>query len=188
MDFQVVLKFLTSFYLIGVGYWFATAQAKFSKSSKVQPLLFTIVGCSLITILATLFLTFSAIVPITRSIITIIMTSLCVIIINLAFKSISKRNLGLVFSGIVPSEVVQHGPYRYVRHPLYLAYSMFWSGCVVFSASLLVGVAAGAVISLYIIAARAEERDLMASNLGSGYARYRERTGLIVPRIFSKRS
>jgi protein-S-isoprenylcysteine O-methyltransferase Ste14 len=188
VDFQNVLKFLTLAYLIGVGFWFATAQAKFSKSSKAQPMLFVMVGCSLVATLATLVATVSDAVPLSRIMFTIATTTLCVFLIKWAFRSINKGNLGLVFSGVVPSEVIQHGPYRYVRHPLYLAYSMFWLGCVAFSASIFVGIAACAIIILYVLAARAEERDLMSSSLGGGYASYRERTGLIIPRVFSKRT
>ena len=188
MAFQAVLKILTLAYLIGVGVWFATAQAKFSQSSKAQPMLFIMVGCSLVATLATLVATIFDAVPVSRIMATVATTTLCVFIIKWAFRSINKGNLGLVFSGVVPSQVIQHGPYRYVRHPLYLAYSMFWLGCVVISASMIVGVAASIVIILYVIAARAEERDLMSSSLGEGYAMYRERTGLIIPRVFAKRS
>lgn len=142
------------------------------------------VACSLVAALTTIGETVSAPVPLLRLTITIITTTLCVLTIKWAFSSINKKNLGLVFSGIIPSEIVQHGPYRYVRHPLYLAYSMFWLGCVILSASMIVGVSVAIIIIFYVAAARAEERELMSSILGGGYAEYRQRTGLIFPRLF----
>jgi protein-S-isoprenylcysteine O-methyltransferase Ste14 len=177
-------KYITIVYLVGVGFWFATAQAKFSKSSRAKPLLFLMVACSLVAALTTIGKTIATPVPLARIIITIMTTTLCVLTIKWAFSSINKKNLGLVFSGIIPSEIVQHGPYRYVRHPLYLAYSMFWVGCVILSASMIVGVSVAIIILFYVAAARAEERELMSSNLGVGYSEYRRRTGLIFPRFF----
>lgn len=184
MDVAQILKFVTLAYMIWVGTWFATAQAKFARSSKPQPMLFVMIGLSLATTLAALALTVSVDIPLERVIATLITTSLAVFLIKWSFRSIRQRNLGLAFSGVVPGEVVQNGPYRYVRHPLYLAYSIFWVGSIVISASVLVGILAVLVISTYVLAARSEERDLMNSDLGPVYGPYRQRTGLILPRLF----
>jgi protein-S-isoprenylcysteine O-methyltransferase Ste14 len=183
MDIEQIVKFATLAYLVCVGTWFATAQAKFSRDSKTRPMLFLMIGCSLLTTVATLILTVPVAIPQERIAATLVMTTMTVLLIKWAFRSINRKNLGLAFSGVVPSEVVQHGPYRYVRHPLYLAYSIFWASCAVISASLLVAACAAAVIITYILAARSEERDLMGSNLGSVYDAYRKRTGLILPRL-----
>lgn len=183
MDLSTFLKYLTLIYMIGVGIWFATAQAKFSSSSKAKPLLFVMVACSLTATLMTFIVTLGVNAPLWRIVVAIITTTLCVVLIRSAFASIAKKNLGLVFSGIVPAEIVQHGPYRFVRHPLYLAYSLFWIGCAVFSGSIIVGISVVIIIAFYVAAARSEERDLMSSTFGSTYAEYRRRTGLIFPRI-----
>lgn len=184
MDVAQILKFGTMAYLICVGIWFSTAQAKFDRTSKARPSLFLMVGFSLAASVTTLVVTFPVSVPFERIILTLILTTAAVFLIKWSFRSIKQRNLGLAFSGIVPGEVVQNGPYRYVRHPLYLAYSIFWAGCVVISASMLVGAFSAAVITLYVLAARSEERDLIGSNLGAVYASYRKRTGLILPHFF----
>src|SRR5688500_11767667 len=110
VDFQAVLKFLTLAYLLGVGFWFATAQAKFSQSSKAQPMLFVMVGCSIVATVATLAAAIFDVVPLSRILVTVATTTLCVVIIKWAFRSIKKGNLGLVFSGVIPSQVIQHGP------------------------------------------------------------------------------
>lgn len=184
MDIVEILKFAALAYLTGVGIWFGTAQAQFARSSKAKPLLFLMIGCSLFTTVAALAICIPAEIPLERILISAAMTSFAVFLIKWAFRSIRKKNLGLAFSGIVPGEVVQHGPYRHVRHPLYLAYSIFWASCAVISASIIVAIGAALVISLYIQAARSEERDLMGSDLGSTYSSYRQRTGLMLPRLF----
>lgn len=184
MNVAEILKIAMLVYLFCVGLWFSTAQAKFASSSKARPLLFMMVGASVVTTFLTIFTTVPVAVPLVRILISAVMTSVTVALIKWAFRSIHKKNLGLAFSGIVPDEVVQHGPYRYVRHPLYLAYSIFWMSCAVLSASIFVALSAACVIALYYSAARSEERDLMGSDLGPTYQSYRQRTGLIVPRLF----
>jgi protein-S-isoprenylcysteine O-methyltransferase Ste14 len=75
------------------------------------------------------------------------------------------------------------GPYRIVRHPLYVGWlCAFW-----FTPSMTVThlLFALATTSYILIAIRFEERDLIAVH-GSDYLRYREQTPMLVPRLTSK--
>lgn len=184
MELAEILKFAALAYLLLVGLWFSTAQAKFSRASKARPMLFIMVGLSIVTTILTLVFSLSQTIPYERIFLSLGMTTASVALIKWAFRSIRKRNLGLAFSGIVPDEVVQHGPYRHVRHPLYLAYSIFWASCAVLSGSIAVAIAAFLVILTYVSAARSEERDLINSGLGETYSAYQRRTGLLLPRLF----
>jgi protein-S-isoprenylcysteine O-methyltransferase Ste14 len=95
--------------------------------------------------------------------------------------------LGQRFSGLVAiqpgHELETEGPYRYIRHPSYLGMMLGLVGwALVFRSS--VGLV-GTVLGLPLLADRIEsEEALLASQFGSAYAEYRERTWRLVPGFY----
>jgi protein-S-isoprenylcysteine O-methyltransferase Ste14 len=72
------------------------------------------------------------------------------------------------------------GPYRYVRHPLYVGWLLaFWATPTMTVAHLVFAIATTAYI---LIAIRLEERDLVGIH-GQAYADYRKRVPMIIPSI-----
>jgi protein-S-isoprenylcysteine O-methyltransferase Ste14 len=107
---------------------------------------------------------------------------------GIAFRLWAIRSLGRFFRGVVHvqegHQVVQTGPYRFLRHPSYsggllavLGFSLTFGNVV----SALAFFAAFLLALLYRI--RAEERMLFAE-LGDDYARYAARTRRLIPGVW----
>ncbi|MDE1883568.1 MAG: isoprenylcysteine carboxylmethyltransferase family protein [Rhodospirillales bacterium] len=88
----------------------------------------------------------------------------------------------LAFDTDAPNFLLQHGPYRYVRHPFYLAYVLFWLGTAVAVPGALGWAAPLVMTALYIEAAAREERKFANSDLAGAYQAYRARAGMFWPR------
>jgi protein-S-isoprenylcysteine O-methyltransferase Ste14 len=88
----------------------------------------------------------------------------------------------LAFDTDKPSFLLNHGPYRYVRHPFYLAYMIFWTATAIATPGLLPWFAPAVMFILYSHAATREERKFAGSELAAAYASYRAKAGMFLPR------
>ncbi len=100
------------------------------------------------------------------------------------FDLFGLRQVWLAFRGIpyTPLKFATPGPYRLVRHPLYIGwFTVFWAAPTMTAAHLLFAVGTTA----YILAAiRWEERDLIAAH--PEYASYRRQVPMLLPRLQAK--
>jgi protein-S-isoprenylcysteine O-methyltransferase Ste14 len=91
------------------------------------------------------------------------------------------RQVWLAFRGVpyTPLRFTTPGPYRLVRHPLYVGWlTVFWAAPTMTASHLLFAIGTTA----YILAAiRWEERDLIAAH--PEYAAYRRRVPMLLPRL-----
>lgn len=79
---------------------------------------------------------------------------------------------------------VMPGPYRLVRHPLYVGWFFaFWATPTMTAAHLFFAIMTAAYI---LIAIRLEEHDLVAEH-GRSYADYRRRVPMLIPRLSRRR-
>jgi protein-S-isoprenylcysteine O-methyltransferase Ste14 len=106
--------------------------------------------------------------------------------LGLALTNWSRARLGRYWSGVVALKqghrLIQSGPYRFVRHPLYSGLILAAVGiglCVTTWSSLL-----GIVSLVACFERRALREDaLLASEFGGEFEAYRERTGRLLPRL-----
>lgn len=83
-----------------------------------------------------------------------------------------------IFDRDLPRILISDGPYRYMRHPFYVAYALFWVAGWVATGAPTALLAACVMVGVYAIAARAEERKFAASPLAGQYRAYARRIRL----------
>jgi len=82
-------------------------------------------------------------------------------------------------------EVTTSGPYRYVRHPLYLGSSLIGIGLAIASTSLVVAAIIGMYLGLTLSAARRSEEAHLREKFGDAYDAYVEKRMAPMTRAFS---
>lgn len=80
--------------------------------------------------------------------------------------------------------ILAHGPYRVIRHPIYLSYSLAWLAAPIAMHSILLGLTAVFMISCYVISAREEERLLASGPKGAEYAALSRKTWRMIPFVY----
>ncbi|MEY5098248.1 MAG: hypothetical protein RJA36_967 [Pseudomonadota bacterium] len=79
-------------------------------------------------------------------------------------------------------QLVEHGPYRWIRHPMYSAVLLLAAGCATFLSALL-----GWVLVLLlagVLAAKAALEERLMRELHPGYAPYCSRTRRFIPYLY----
>jgi protein-S-isoprenylcysteine O-methyltransferase Ste14 len=95
------------------------------------------------------------------------------------------RRFGIALGDHVPEALCEAGPYRYIRHPIYLSYVLAFLAVLVALPHWVTALSFLANLAVFVIVARSDERVLAGSALASDYAAYRERTGMFLPRFSS---
>jgi protein-S-isoprenylcysteine O-methyltransferase Ste14 len=95
--------------------------------------------------------------------------------------------LDFVFSARAPQHIQMRGPYAYVRHPFYSSYCAAWIGSMVASFDFWIIAVGCGLIALYVWAAKREEHAFEASAHGAIYREYRQRAGILLPKLWRHR-
>jgi protein-S-isoprenylcysteine O-methyltransferase Ste14 len=93
----------------------------------------------------------------------------------------SRRPLSAAFSPDDPLHLVQHGPYRFIRHPFYCSYLLAWTAGIVATGRLWLLPSLAIMLAVYFRAASMEEDKFARTALADAYQRYRARTGMFFP-------
>jgi len=104
---------------------------------------------------------------------------------NWARKATLSNRFTAAFDTDEPKFLVKDGPYRFIRHPFYVSYILFWFGSSLAANSLSLWVLCLVLISVYVTAALLEEKKFKKSPFADDYALYTKRTGFFFPRILA---
>lgn len=101
-----------------------------------------------------------------------------------AWTICATRNAGfaIAFAGAKPAVIMINGPFRYVRHPFYTSYLIFWLATCFATASSVYWFGPTIILAGYVLAARGEEQLMSRGDLGTEYAGYASRTGMFLPK------
>lgn len=80
----------------------------------------------------------------------------------------------------MPRALITTGPFAWVRHPFYIAYSLAWLAAPVATHGPIITLIGMIAVAIYVVAARREERAL-AAHFGNTYEQYRRKTGMVLP-------
>jgi protein-S-isoprenylcysteine O-methyltransferase Ste14 len=119
-----------------------------------------------------------------RSKVAIVVYGAALLVFFAAKRALIGYRLTLAFSGDSPQRIISSGIYSRVRHPFYLAYTLTWTaGAIAAPSNVTIG-STLCMTAIYIFAARGEEGKFARSALNESYARYREHTGMLWPRVW----
>lgn len=98
-----------------------------------------------------------------------------------ARHTIWSRRFGIGWGNHVPDALCEEGPYRRIRHPIYLAYMLAYLAAFVALPHWLTAVTLVGGVGLFTHAARSDEAGIATSALAADYAAYRQRAGMFWP-------
>ncbi|MFP4442956.1 MAG: isoprenylcysteine carboxylmethyltransferase family protein [Spirochaetia bacterium] len=95
--------------------------------------------------------------------------------------------LGRNFSTAVKTgrsrKLITRGVYRYIRHPMYTGYLLYFTALFLLTANYIIGISGIAVIVSLMTVRLKEEEAILFSRFGAAYQDYSSRTGRFVPLI-----
>jgi protein-S-isoprenylcysteine O-methyltransferase Ste14 len=136
--------------------------------------------------LATFFVGIGRPLPLVNVIGSVALLLASLVLYEVARHVIWHRKFHLAWTGEVPGEVCSEGPYRYMRHPLYVSYMLAFAAQLVAFPSLVTLGLFVLNVGLFTHAAITDERSLARSDLAEEYARYKASTGMFLPLLWRR--
>lgn len=82
------------------------------------------------------------------------------------------------------SHIIRKGPYKVIRHPIYLSYALTWSAAPMATQNLFLAVTAIVMTGCYVWSAREEERRMALGSLKDEYTAWQKRTWRLIPFVY----
>lgn len=119
-------------------------------------------------------------------------TGVALSVLGAPFYIWTHQALGRSFSGVLYVQedhlLVQEGPYRWIRHPMYTAYIAGHLGYFLMTDNWLIGSAGLLTITLIMAFRVPREEAALSEKFGDAYAEYAMRTGKFLPRFGQART
>lgn len=175
---------LTGVGVVVVGQYTWAGKGHFS-SERMPPGAVLISAVVLLTSVTLLYLTWTGTQPLLAQLVGLALMGFAWWMFWQAIAASRTGGLRLAFDDAGPRGLVTEGPYRFVRHPFYVSYVIFWAGWSLATWDLVAVFPFAILIVIYVFAARMEEGRFGGTPMAEAYARYRERTGFFWPRARS---
>lgn len=173
---------LTALSLLVIGSHAVLGKGHF-KSAKM-PAGANFVSASVLTTLALLLiLLWTSEAPTWAQIVALVLEALSLWLFFRTIAASRDQALHFAFDTENPVSLVTAGPYRYVRHPFYTSYLIFWTGLALGAWSPWAVPMLALMAGLYTVAATGEEAKFERTNMAADYAAYRSRTGMFWPKL-----
>ncbi|MEJ2706405.1 MAG: isoprenylcysteine carboxylmethyltransferase family protein [Anaerolineales bacterium] len=106
---------------------------------------------------------------------------------GIALQGVSLHHLGKSFHSLVVAKenqaLVETGPYRWIRHPIYSSYFMSYVGGGLLSSNWVLTVVPVTMYAILVTIRMEKEEKVMEELFGQKYFEYKRRTGRLLPRI-----
>ncbi len=114
-----------------------------------------------------------------------------VLISGIVLLGVSHHHLGKSFHSLVVSKenqvLVDSGPYRWIRHPIYTAYLLSYVGGGLVASNVVLTIVPVTMDAIMIAIRMEKEEAVMEKLFGQKYIEYEKQTGRLAPRIKRKR-
>jgi protein-S-isoprenylcysteine O-methyltransferase Ste14 len=110
--------------------------------------------------------------------------------VGISLLGFAHHHLGKSFHSLVVSKedqtLVETGPYRWIRHPIYTAYLINYLGGGLLSGNIVLTVVPFTLYAVLVVIRMGQEEKVMEELFGQKYIEYEKRTGRLLPRINKK--
>jgi protein-S-isoprenylcysteine O-methyltransferase Ste14 len=96
------------------------------------------------------------------------------------------RNFSTTLTISANQTLVVHGPYQWVRHPMYVSFVSLWLGYFFLTANWFIALTGISGFVLAMVVRTPKEEKMMIARFGDEYLDYMKRTGRYLPRLFGK--
>jgi protein-S-isoprenylcysteine O-methyltransferase Ste14 len=178
-DFLIGLVALTYFLVISAATRQHFASEKFPRGMYVISLL------SLIGLFA--FLMHAFLWELEFAVTSLVLIGLAFALFLWAARHSRQKNLSLAFDEDIKVDgIITTGPWRYVRHPFYVSYILFWLACALGTIHPTSIVVSATLLFIYVYSAIREERTLRQGRHADAYLAYQDNAGFLLPRLGSR--